>query len=153
MWVVIAASAHRVPDHTADHVNRAIAERTEQRLAYFERHPSEIPARLAELDREWDVERALATGSSCLSLLGLSLGLSGRSRWFLLALGVQGFYLQHTLQGWCPPLPVFRRLGFRTPSEIAAERCAIEALHVTGGAGADVSRPTQTGVRRDATTV
>jgi hypothetical protein len=125
---VIAESAHRVPEHTAAEVNRAIAARTARSVAYFEERRAEIPGRLEELDREWDVERALAMGSSCLSLIGLTLGFSGWRRWFFLPLGVQAFYLQHTVQGWCPPLPVFRRLGFRTPAEIERERCALKAL-------------------------
>jgi hypothetical protein len=70
----------------------------------------------------------LATGSSSLSLLGLALGFAVDRRWLFLPLAVQGFYLQHALQGWCPPLPLFRRLGFRTPSEIEEERCALQAL-------------------------
>lgn len=41
---------------------------------------------------------------------------------------VAGFLLQHALQGWCPPLPVFRRLGFRTQAEIERERYALKAL-------------------------
>ena len=126
--VIVAPSAKRVPQHTAEDVNRAIAETTAQSLEYFRAHRDEIPARLEELEREWDVERALATGSSCLSLFGLLMGFSGRRRWFVLPVAVQGFYLQHTLQGWCPPLPVFRRLGFRTPNEIEEERCALKAI-------------------------
>jgi hypothetical protein len=43
-------------------------------------------------------------------------------------LAVQAFYLQHTLQGWCPPLPLLRRLGFRTPREIGDERSALRAV-------------------------
>jgi hypothetical protein len=125
---MLAASSERVRVNTAEHVNQAIQEETDRSIAYFVGHPDEIPGRLEQLDREWDVERALATGSSCLSLLGLALGLSGRPRWFYLPLGVQGFYLQHALQGWCPPLPLFRRLGFRTPSEIERERCALKEL-------------------------
>jgi hypothetical protein len=125
---MLSATTDRVPRHTAEHVNRAIREATQRRVDSLRSHPDQIPRRLEELDREWDVERALATGSSCLSLLGLALGLSGRPRWLFLPLAVQGFYLQHTLQGWCPPLPIFRRLGFRTPAEIEAERCALEPL-------------------------
>jgi hypothetical protein len=36
--------------------------------------------------------------------------------------------LQHALQGWCPPVPVLRRLGYRTQPEIEEERCALRAL-------------------------
>lgn len=125
---MIASTVERVPSHTADEVNRAIQRDTDRSIKYFREHPSEIPGRMRRLDQEWDVERALAMGSSFLSLLGLSLGASGRRRWLYLALGVQAFYLQHTLQGWCPPLPVFRRLGFRTPAEIEEERCALSTF-------------------------
>jgi hypothetical protein len=41
---------------------------------------------------------------------------------------VAGFLLQHALQGWCPPLPVLRRLGVRTADEINQERYALKAL-------------------------
>jgi hypothetical protein len=125
---MINASVERVPRHSPAAANRAIRADTQQRLRYYRTHLQEIPRRLDELDREWDVERALATGSSCLSLLGLGLGFSGRRRWMALPAIVQGFYLQHTLQGWCPPLPLFRYLGFRTPAEIEAERCALREM-------------------------
>jgi hypothetical protein len=41
---------------------------------------------------------------------------------------ISGFLLQHAIQGWCSPLPVFRRLGFRTSYEIEQERQALKAL-------------------------
>jgi len=41
---------------------------------------------------------------------------------------VTGFLFQHAVQGWCPPVPVLRRLGFRTSYEIEEERQALKAL-------------------------
>jgi hypothetical protein len=41
---------------------------------------------------------------------------------------VGSFLLQHAIQGWCPPLPVFRRLVYRTQSEIDYERYALKSL-------------------------
>ncbi len=120
--------ADRVPHNTAPEVNRAIRHEIAKDILHLREHPNEIPPRLRELDREWDIERALATMSSTLSLLGLALGFSGRRRWFGLPVLIQGFYLQHAVQGWCPPLPLLRRLGFRTPTEIERERCALKAL-------------------------
>jgi len=38
------------------------------------------------------------------------------------------FLFQHSVQGWCPPLPVFRRLGVCTRSEIDQEKFALKAL-------------------------
>ena len=44
------------------------------------------------------------------------------------ALVVGGFLLQHAVQGWCPPLPIFRRGGVRTQAEIEQERYALKAI-------------------------
>lgn len=49
-------------------------------------------------------------------------------RWFILPGIVAGFLLQHAVQGWCPPVALFRRLGFRTASEIEAERYALKII-------------------------
>ena len=38
------------------------------------------------------------------------------------------FLFQHALQGWCPPVPVLRRLGFRTVYEIDRERFSLKAI-------------------------
>jgi hypothetical protein len=127
---MITATADRVTKYTATDVQDCIRDRTDASLIYHLAHPDEIPARLSELDREWDVERTLETGSSTLTLLGLALGATVNRKWLLLSLGVQGFFLQHALQGWCPPLPVLRRLGVRTTEEIDEERWAlISILH------------------------
>jgi hypothetical protein len=124
----LALSATRVEEQSKDSANRAIQRATAQRLEYFRNHPQEIPARLRELDQEWDIERALETGSASLSLLGLVLGIGSSRKWLIIPLAVQAFFLQHALQGWCPPLPVFRSLGFRTVEEIDQERTALKAL-------------------------
>jgi hypothetical protein len=126
--MTLSKSATRVREHTSDEINDQIRQQTERNISYYALHPELIEERLAELDEEWDVERALETGSSSLSLLGLTLGFTVSRKWFLLPLTVQGFFLQHALQGWCPPLPLFRRLGLRTQSEIATERYALKAL-------------------------
>jgi hypothetical protein len=87
-----------------------------------------INRRLAELDREWDIERALEANAATVSLIGLTLGRTVDQKWFLLPTVVAGFLLQHAVQGWCPPLPVFRRLGVRTRTEIDYERYALKVL-------------------------
>lgn len=125
---LITPSVARVPRHTTLDVQRRIREETNRRIAYYREHRDEIGQRIKELNEEWDVERALASGSSVLSLTGLALGLGRRARWLALTAAVQTFYLQHSMQGWCPPLPILRRLGFRTPMEIEQERCALKAL-------------------------
>jgi hypothetical protein len=125
---IVTPSVARVPLNTATAVNSRIREDMHLRVAHYRAHPEQIGQRLKQLNEEWDVERALATGSACLSLLGIALGLGRSRRWLALPLAVQSFYLQHTIRGWCPPLPVLRRMGFRTPMEIEQERCALKAL-------------------------
>jgi hypothetical protein len=125
---MIATSARRVTAQTDQAIVQEIRRKTEMRLGYYAAHPDEIDRRLKELDEEWDVERVLETGSSALSLTGLVLSVARGRKWLLLTLVVQGFFMQHALQGWCPPLPVFRKLGIRTQYEIERERYALKAL-------------------------
>jgi len=128
-FVSSAPARDRVADHTAETVNREIRNEAARRVDALRGDPARVRVRLAELDAEWDVERALETLSSGLTLAGLGAGLAARRPgWLGLPVLVQAFFLQHALQGWCPPLPILRRLGFRTPREIEAERCALLAL-------------------------
>lgn len=118
----------RVAAHSAESANRRVAERTEAAVAYFAAHPEEIAQRLEELEREWDIERTLQANAAGASLAGLALAITLDRRWLALPVGVAAFLLQHAVQGWCPPLPVFRRLGVRTAAEIARERYALKQL-------------------------
>jgi hypothetical protein len=125
---LIADTAHRAEAQSPSAFNQRIHRQMQQRIACLAGHPDQIRQRLAELDREWDIERCLETGSATLTLTGLVLGATVHKRWFWLSAAVQTFFLQHALQGWCPPLPVFRAMGIRTQREIEAERHALKAL-------------------------
>ena len=122
------ASGARVRANTASEINARVDRATEQRLCYFANHPEEIDQRLAELEREWDVERTLETNAAALVVAGCLLGATVHRRWFVLPALVGGFLMQHSLQGWCPPLPLLRRIGVRTTDEIERERYALKAL-------------------------
>lgn len=124
----IKSSARRVPANTAEHVNRRIRRMTEANIRHYAQHPEEIDDRLRELDEEWDIERTLQANASSLALGGTLLGLFTNRKWLLVPIGVTAFLLQHALQGWCPPVPVLRRMGVRTTQEIEAERYALKAL-------------------------
>jgi hypothetical protein len=120
------SASDRVRRSTSEHVNHEIDRWTEQRIAQMRGGDmGRIRARLAELDREWDVERVLEVNASTLALTGLVLGLTVNRKWLGLPAVVLPFLLQHGLQGWCPPLPVLRRLGVRTQREIDAEKYAL----------------------------
>ncbi len=119
----------RVPLHTASKINASIERNTSQRLEYLSHAGSaRRMERLRELDREWDTERVLETNAASIILAGLMLGKFSNRKWYFLSGAVSAFLLQHALQGWCPPLPLIRRMGVRTAAEIEAERKAILAM-------------------------
>src|SRR5687768_6775514 len=112
---MISSTTERVPANTAEHLNEQIRCRTEMRVArHAKSGPEAIDRRLKELDREWDIERWLETMAPTFTLIGLGLGLARRRIWFVLPCIVQSFFLQHAIQGWCPPIPLLRRLGVRS---------------------------------------
>lgn len=125
---MLPATTKRVSNASSAAVNQRNRDEAVKRIAYLAEHPEGIGKRLQELDREWDVERALEANASVLAFTGVLLGASVDRRWLALPAAVTAFLFQHALQGWCPPLPVLRSMGMRTTSEIAAERYALKAL-------------------------
>lgn len=125
---VMQNSRNRVPAHTNERINQQIRLDTDLRVRYYEQHADEIPHRLRELDDEWDIERAVEANASVLAFVGVALGATHDRRWLALPALVSGFLFQHAIQGWCPPIPILRRLGFRTAYEIEEERQALKAL-------------------------
>ena len=124
----MVSSVDRVPSNTDEMINRRIQAQIEQRVAYYAEHSAEIGLRLAELDREWDIERTIEANAATVALTGCVLGATVDRRWFVLPAIVSAFLLQHAVQGWCPPVPVLRRMGVRTADEINQERYALKAL-------------------------
>lgn len=119
----------RVRRHTAGEINRRIDAQTDAMLQrYRGASRDELSRRLEELEREWNIERVLETNASSIVLLGLVLSRTLHRNWLWLPAGVAAFLLQHALQGWCPPLPVLRRLGVRTQGEIDREKYGLKAL-------------------------
>ena len=126
---MLPSTVERVPAHTEEAINERIRRQTEENVERFRNAgPAAIEQRLEELDREWDVERTLEANAATACLAGLTLGATVDRRWYFFPAVVAGFLLQHALQGWCPPLPIFRRLVIRTSYEIDYERYALKAL-------------------------
>ena len=126
---MIPATDYRVAHSTSEDVNQQIRREMQERVAHF-RHASAraIRQRLVELDHEWDTERTLEANAATVALTGTVLAAAVDRRWIYLPMMVSVFLLQHAVQGWCPPLPIIRRLGVRTTREIEEERRALEAL-------------------------
>jgi Protein of unknown function (DUF2892) len=126
---MLPTTVERVPRHTSDSINERIRRNTEERIAELkDMGPAAIARRLTELDEEWDIERTLEAHAAGALLLGLGLGATVDRRWFAFPAVVGAFLLQHALHGWCPPLPIFRRMGFRTAAEIDYERYALKGI-------------------------
>ncbi len=137
-----ATSANRISEQSTPAVNDRIRRETDASVAFYARHPELIDQRLHELDQEWDTERVLELNSSALSLVGMIVSATVSRKWLVLPMAVQGFFLQHGIEGYCPPLPMIRRLGVRSQVEIEKERHALKALrgdYANLGPGADAT--------------
>ena len=126
---MVSDTTSRVSENTAEDVNAAIRRQIEESVYYHaSAGPEAIERRLGELAREWDVDRFLEVNAAGLSLAAVMFGIFSGRKWFLLPGVIAAFLLQHAVQGWCPPVPLLRRLGFRTQAEINRERYALKAL-------------------------
>lgn len=125
----VPPTPQRVPLHTDEDTNERIRRQVEANVAYYAtRDRRLLDMRLQELDREWDIERVLEANAATISLIGVSLARFASRRWFIVPAAVGAFLLQHAVQGWCPPVALFRRLGVRTQREIDEERYALKVL-------------------------
>ena len=119
----------RVRANTDEQINRQIDREMDARVRqYDQNNPDEITGRINELEREWDMERLLETNASAIAFTGLVLGLTHSKKWLVVPGIVLPFLFQHAVQGWCPPVPIFRRLGVRTREEIDREKYALKVL-------------------------
>jgi hypothetical protein len=119
----------RVRRNTAAEQNRNIENDIREKIArYASLDKKAITNRIKELDKEWDIERVLEVNMSSVALTGIALSAFHHRRWLILPAMVLGFFAQHAIQGWCPPLPLFRKLGYRTRAEIDREKYALKVL-------------------------
>lgn len=129
MESTIKLTHDRVRENTSKKALEKIDRQTEENIQrYASQDRAAIRQRIEALNKEWDTERVLEVTSGINVLLGLALGLTVNRRWLILSAVSASFLVQHTLQGWCPPLPVIRSLGVRTKNEIEQERDALMEL-------------------------
>jgi hypothetical protein len=115
--------------NTTPETLRSIDTSIEEKILYYSAQPRDvISRRIVQLEREWDIERWLETNASSLALTGLILGLTKSRKYLLLTGTVLSFLLMHAVQGWCPPVPILRKMGVRTRSEIDREKFALKVL-------------------------
>jgi hypothetical protein len=123
------ADTERVRANTSAEINWRIDQQIEENVRHYASRPKEeISRRIWELEQEWDIERVLQFMASSFSLTGIFFSLTRDRRWIFLPAVVLSFLLLHAVQGWCPPVPMLRRLGVRTREEIDRERYALKVL-------------------------
>jgi hypothetical protein len=117
----------RVRSMSASHVNERVQREIEGRVRHVTSQGRDaVQRRIFELEREWNIDQALMTNLAVLGLAGVLAG-ALRSRKWLASPAIQlAFLFMHASVGWCPPSPLFRRLGFRTQKEIDAERAILK---------------------------
>jgi hypothetical protein len=126
MEQILDPGLDRVRKNTAFDTNFQIDQKTMENILWYSREePDVIAARMAELDKEWDTERVLIMNASTLSLASIALGITKNRLWFIMPVVISFFLAQHAIQGWCPPLTLFRKLGVRTRKEIDMEKYAL----------------------------
>lgn len=119
----------RVRANTPPEINLAIDTEIAAMVRFYaSKTDYEIGKRIEELNKEWDIGRIVETRASAVSLIGIILGLKRSKMWLILPTIASTFLLQYAVQGWCPPVSMLRRFGFRTRQEIDLEKYALRAL-------------------------
>ena len=119
----------RVRRNSSDSQNRRIDHRLKENIStYINADEEEITRRIRKLEQEWDIERYIEVNAPIFAGIGLILGILVSPYWFILSFAVLGFLALHAVQGWCPPVPLFRQFGVRTQQEIQLERQALKHL-------------------------
>jgi len=132
----------RVRVNTPEKENMEIDQKTLLNIEFYgSLSHTDITRRLEELRKEWDIERLLEVNASSLALFGVLMGKFVHRNWFILPGVVASFLLQHGIQGWCPPIPLFRAMGYRTRQEISEEVYALKVLRGDFDGISAASRP------------
>jgi hypothetical protein len=124
-----AAKGDAVRAKTGTETQRKIDKKIREQIIHYASQPKEvISRRIFELEREWDIERVLEANAASIGLASLMWGLTVNKKCLVVTGTVLGFLLLHSVQGWCPPVPVLRRFGVRTRREIDRELFALKVL-------------------------
>ena len=124
-----AAKGDAVRAATKPTVQDKIDNKIRDQIIHFAAQPKEvITRRIFELENEWDIERVLEANAAGVGLASLLGGLAGNKKCLLVTGTVLSFLLLHSIRGWCPPVPLLRRMGVRTRREIDRELFALKVL-------------------------
>jgi len=119
----------KVRANTPPEINQEIDIETAAIVGFYsDKNDHEISERIEELDKEWDIGRIVEVRAATVTMIGVILGLKRSKKWFILPIIASTFLLQYAIHGWCPPISLLRKFGFRTSQEINLEKYALKAL-------------------------
>jgi len=122
-------TAKKVLYNTDPDVNLEIRNKTEENLNKYKGCTcSALSDKIECLNSEWDIERTLEAKAAFVILLTTFLGIKHCKAWLALSGATALFLLGHALQGWCPPVPLLRKMGVRTAEEIYNEKTVLKML-------------------------
>jgi hypothetical protein len=122
-------------------LTQQIDSKIEQNIHFYASQPREaLSQRIEELDKECDLDRTMALYGSGIGLGTLLFSFIGGKKWLFIGGTALGFVFKHALDGTSPVVPLLRKMGVRTRSEIDREKYALKVLR---GDFADMPKPEQ----------
>jgi hypothetical protein len=113
----------------ASEVERDDREYVEAEVARTVSGPAwKVDQRLAELDREWPLERVVNTVLALGVLAGVTLAATVGVAWLWLVGVAAALILLHALTGWSPGMSLGHAMGLRCRWEIERERYTLKVL-------------------------
>lgn len=138
---MISETANDAFSGQEDQSTEQIDAKIEQNIRFYaSQQPEAISRRIEELDKECDLDRTMALYGSGIGLGTLLCSFIGGKKWLFVSGTVLGFLLKHALDGTSPVVPLLRKFGVRTRTEIDREKYALKILR---GDFADMPKPDQ----------
>lgn len=117
----------RVRCSTSEKINQRIDSTIVANLKKCEgKSKAELSECIANLEKEWSIERWLELNASTLAFIGVVLAGLVNIYWLILPGLVLPLLALHAIQGWCPPIPIMRRINVRTRREIDWEKFSLK---------------------------
>ena len=146
---VLPPTAKRVSLRTDPKINADIRKQTVKNINLYKScNESDINERVSKLGQEWDTERFMELNAAAITIISSYLGVRTGRLWFLLTGAVAVFMLQHAFWGWCPVMPLIRKLGVRTIDEINNEKAALKLFRGDFKAGVTTAEEALTAVEK-----
>lgn len=122
-------SASRVKINTTTKSNHQINDQMSRNISeYLHAGKEDISQRIEQINKEWDTERILEANASAIIVVSTLLGFLVNKWFFVICTFISFYLLMHALEGWCPPLPLIRKMGKRTVYEICTEKMILKHL-------------------------